>query len=54
MTDDYDLQLAIMERRVTDKSNPSTIDKVRDNSNLRFKRLNENKMEKVKMTIIRR
>jgi hypothetical protein len=28
MMDDYDLQLAIMEKRVTDKSNPLTIDKI--------------------------
>jgi hypothetical protein len=26
MTEDYDLQLAMMEKRVTDKSNPLTID----------------------------
>jgi purine-nucleoside phosphorylase len=42
MTDDNDLQLAMMEKRVTDKSNPLTIDKIRDNLNQRFKRLNEN------------
>jgi hypothetical protein len=41
MTDDYDLQLAMMEKRVTDKSNPLTIDEIRDNLNLRFERLNE-------------
>jgi hypothetical protein len=38
MTVDYDLQLAMMEKRVADKSNPLTIDKIRDNLNLRFKR----------------
>jgi hypothetical protein len=27
-TDDYDLQLAMMEKRVTDKSNPLTIDEI--------------------------
>jgi hypothetical protein len=54
MTDDYDLQLAMMEKRVTDKSNPLTIDKIRDDLNLRFEILNENKMKRVKMTIIRR
>jgi hypothetical protein len=41
MTDDYDLQLAMMEKRVTDKSNPLTIDDIRDDLNLRFERLNE-------------
>jgi hypothetical protein len=41
MTDDYDLQLALMEKRVTDKSNPLTIDEIRDDLNLRFERLNE-------------
>jgi hypothetical protein len=34
MTEDYDLQLAMMEKRVTDKSNPLTIDEIRDNLNL--------------------
>jgi hypothetical protein len=28
MTDDYDLQLAIMEKRVTDKSNPLTVNEI--------------------------
>jgi hypothetical protein len=41
MTDYYDLQLAMMEKRVIDKSNPLTIDKIRENINLRFERLNE-------------
>jgi hypothetical protein len=41
ITEDSDLQLAMVEKRVTDKSNPSTIDKIRDESNLRFERLNE-------------
>jgi hypothetical protein len=45
MTDDYDLQLAMMEKQVTDKSNPLTIDKIRDNLNLRFERLNEKQNE---------
>jgi hypothetical protein len=35
----------MMEKRVTDNSNPLTIDKIRDNLNLRFKRLNEKKNE---------
>jgi DNA-binding cell septation regulator SpoVG len=30
MTDDYDLQLAMMEKRVTDKSNPLTINEIQD------------------------
>jgi hypothetical protein len=54
MTEDYDLQVAMMEKRVTDKSNPLTIDEIRDDLNLRFERLNENKMKRVKLTIIRR
>jgi hypothetical protein len=45
MTGDYDLQLAMMEKRVTDKSNPLTIDEIRDNLNLRFERLNEKQNE---------
>jgi hypothetical protein len=46
MTDDYDLQLAMMEKRVTDKSNPLTIDEIRGDLNLRFERLNEKQNEK--------
>jgi hypothetical protein len=34
-----------MEKRVTDKSNPLTIDEIRDNLNLIFKRLNEKQNE---------
>jgi hypothetical protein len=45
MTEDYDLQLAMMEKRVTDKSNPLIIDKIRDDLNLRFERLNEKQNE---------
>jgi hypothetical protein len=41
MTDDYDLQLAMMEKRVTDNYNPLTVNKTRDGLNLRFKRLIE-------------
>jgi hypothetical protein len=41
MTEDYDLQLALMEKRVTDKSNPLTINEIQDDLNLRFNRLNE-------------
>jgi hypothetical protein len=45
MTDVYDLQLAMMDKRVTDKFNPLTIDKIRDDLNLRFERLNEKQSE---------
>jgi hypothetical protein len=45
MTDDYDLQVTIMEKRVTDKSNPLTINEIRDNLNLRFEILNEKQNE---------
>jgi hypothetical protein len=41
MMDDYDLQLAMMEKRITEKSNPLTIDKIPDDLNLRFERFNE-------------
>jgi hypothetical protein len=46
MMDDYDLQLATMEKRVTDKSNTLTIDEIRDKLNLRFERFNEKQNEK--------
>jgi hypothetical protein len=45
MTDDYDLQLAMMEKRVTDKSIPLNIDEIRDDVNLIFERLNEKQNE---------
>jgi hypothetical protein len=45
MTEDYDLQLAMMEKRVTDKSNPLTTNEIRDDLNLRFERLNEKQNE---------
>jgi hypothetical protein len=48
MTNDYDLQLAMMEKRVTDKSNPLAIDEIREDLNLRFKRLNEKQIEESK------
>jgi hypothetical protein len=48
MKNDYDLQLAMMEKRVTDKYNPLTIDEIRDDLNLRFKRLNEKNEESEK------
>jgi hypothetical protein len=35
----------MMEKRVTDKSNPLTIDMIRDDLNLRFARLNEKQNE---------
>jgi hypothetical protein len=54
MTEDYDLQHAMMEKSVTGNSNPLTDDMIRDDLNLRFERLNENKMKRVKITLIRR
>jgi hypothetical protein len=45
MTDDYDFQLAMMEKRVTDKSKPLTINEIRDNLNLKYERLNEKQNE---------
>jgi hypothetical protein len=47
MTDDYDLQLAMTEERVMYKSNPLTMDEIRDDLNLRFERLNELAMKKI-------
>jgi hypothetical protein len=46
MTNDYDLQLAMMEERFTDKSNPLTVHEIRDDLNLRFERLTEKQNEK--------
>jgi hypothetical protein len=40
LTSDYDLQLALMERRVGDADKPLTVEEVRGELNLRFKRLN--------------
>jgi hypothetical protein len=39
-TSDYDLQLALMERRVGDADKPLTVEEVRGELNLRFERLN--------------
>jgi hypothetical protein len=47
MTEDYNLQLAMMEKRVTDKSNPLTVDEIRDDLNLRFERLNEKQNKEI-------
>jgi hypothetical protein len=40
LTSDYDLQFALMERRVGDADKPLTVEKIRDELNLRFERLN--------------
>jgi hypothetical protein len=45
MTDDYDLQLTMMEKRVMDKSNLLTFNEICDDLNLRFERLNEKQNE---------
>jgi hypothetical protein len=45
MTDDYDLQLARMEKRVTGKSNPLTVNEIRDDLNIRFERFTEKQNE---------
>jgi hypothetical protein len=37
MTADYDLQLAMMEKRINDKINPLTVDEIRADMNLRLK-----------------
>jgi gag-polypeptide of LTR copia-type len=41
LTADYDLQLAMMEKRLNDKMNPLTFDEIRDDLNLGFEQLNE-------------
>jgi hypothetical protein len=46
MTDDYNSNLAMMQKRVTDKSNPLTVDEIRDFLILRFERLAEKQNEK--------
>jgi hypothetical protein len=40
LTSDFDLQLALMERRVGDDDKPLTVEEVRGELNLRFERLN--------------
>jgi hypothetical protein len=40
LTSDYDLQLALMARRVGDADKPLTVEEVRGELNLRFERLN--------------
>jgi hypothetical protein len=45
MTDDYDLHFAMMEKRVRDKSNPLTVDEIRDDLNMRLERLTEKQNE---------
>jgi hypothetical protein len=39
LMDDYNFQLTMTEKRVTDKSNPLTVDEIRDKLNLRFEKL---------------
>jgi hypothetical protein len=43
--DDYDLQLATMEKRVMYKSNPLNVNEIQDDLNLRFKSLTEKQNE---------
>jgi hypothetical protein len=45
MTNNYDLQLAMMEKRVTDKSNLLTANKIQDDVTLRFERSTEKRNE---------
>jgi hypothetical protein len=45
MMNNYDLQLAIMEKRVTDKYNPLTVNESCDTLNLRFEILTEKQNE---------
>jgi gag-polypeptide of LTR copia-type len=40
LTSDYELQLALMERRVGDKEKPLTVEEIRAELSLRFERLN--------------
>jgi hypothetical protein len=45
MTDDYDIQFVMMEKRITNKSNPLTVNKIRDDLNLRLERLTKKQNE---------
>jgi gag-polypeptide of LTR copia-type len=42
LTSDYELQLAMMERRVSDTDRPLTVEEIRGELSLRFERLNSN------------
>jgi Reverse transcriptase (RNA-dependent DNA polymerase) len=42
LTADYDLQLALLERRIGDKDNPLTVEEIRAELSLRFERLTNN------------
>ena len=42
LTADYDLQLALLERRIGDKDNPLTVEEIRAELSLRFERLSNN------------
>jgi hypothetical protein len=52
MISDYDLQLAIMEKHINDKVNPLTIDEIRGDLNLHFKRLNMKAMRKMRVKLL--
>jgi hypothetical protein len=45
-TDDHDLQLSMMEKRVADKSNTLTVDEICDELNLIFERLTKKQNKK--------
>jgi hypothetical protein len=45
ITSDYDLQLALMEKRIGDKEKTLTVEEIRADLSLRFERLNMNSSE---------
>jgi hypothetical protein len=42
---DYEIQLAMMDKRVKDKSNSLTVNEIRDDLHMRFERLTEKQKE---------
>jgi hypothetical protein len=55
MTDDYDVQLAMMEKQATDNSNPLTVNEIWDDLNMRFKQNEEsenNKNQEVEFLLV--
>jgi hypothetical protein len=44
LTSDYDLQLALMEKRVGDAERPLNVEEIKDELSLRFERLNTKKV----------
>ena len=45
LTSDYEMQVLLMEKRVGDKTNPLTLEELRDELNLKYERMNRKKRE---------